>query len=351
MMRQQDAPVVCQVALLPAKATEENINQPVQGEFMMSSVERYNAHGEHQTVAEYLKYLVEQACSDIWLLLICRRAQSTTGVVKLCYGCGYETTVVIGNADARGEPKKLALGVSVNTTNATVGQIAGLWMSGSESIWNHVNGQVEMNMRSSQDAGNVCVYVRTGPRRFMIPALSANELHSRQRMIRVWPDPDNAMFIERMEELSSESLSNAPRPAVASAPPATSKEAPKEAPPKAAKKSKKKSSLTDQQTEEAKKPPAKKDGKATAKKRSVSTDEGAEENKSKKSKKKQDKDTSKPKRALTVYNFFMKDNRARITKENPEATAQDVVRIQDRAKNGTMPVVAFSHFSLYLAIP
>ena len=328
VVQQLNAPVVVQVALLPAKATEENRNQPVQGEFMMSSVERYNSHGEHQTVAEYLKYLVEQACPEVWLLPICRHAQSTTGVVKLCYGCGYETTVVIGNADSRGEPKKLALGASVNTTNATVGQIAGLWMSGSESIWNHVIGQIERNMRSGQDDGNVCVYVRTGPRRFMIPALSSDELHSRHRMVRVWPDPDNDMFIERMEELPSESL-NTP-PAATSAPPATSKEAPKQAPPKATKKdkstSKKKSSSTDKQTEEAKKPPAKKDEKAMSKKRSVSTDEGAEDTKSKKSKKNQDKD--KPKRALTAYNLYMKDNRARITKENPAATSTEVVSIQ-----------------------
>lgn len=148
-------------------------------------------------VAEYTKFLMEIACPAVWLLPICKLASSTTGVVKLCYGDGYETTVVIGNADASGKPKKFGVGLSINTRDATVDEIAGSLMMSSESIWDHV-----MSQRAAS-GGNVCVYLRTGHKNFMIPAIDKAELETRRRAIRVWPDEDDEDIVARMEEIDS----------------------------------------------------------------------------------------------------------------------------------------------------
>jgi len=316
----QDSPVVVQVALLPAKVTEQNRNQQVQGEFMVSSVSRFNNSGKQQTVAEYLKYLVEDACPEVWLLPICRHARSKTNVVKLCYGCGYETTVVIGNADANGTPKNLGLGLSVNTTNATVGQIEGLWMSGTESIWNHVMGQVQ---RIGQKAGNVCVYIRTGARRFMIPAVPEEQLQKRRRMVRVWPDPDNANFLERMEEVHQpHAVAQMPPPHVARVPAPPSR-APAPAPPSRAPASAATSAPSAASEEAPKKPPAKND-KSTTKKRAASTDDQAEGSQKKRAK----KDKDKPTGARTAYHFYLQDHRARVKEANPGVSSKDVVSLR-----------------------
>lgn len=306
MQQQGDTPVVVEAALLP-RLTDANRNQPVQGEFMASSVSRFNDTGE-QTVAEYAKYLVEVACPEMWLLLICRQANSNTGVVKLCYGAGYETTVVIGNANASDKPKKIAVGLSVNSKDATVEEIAGSWMAGAESIWNHVSSA------RSIIGGSVCVYIRSGNRSILVPPMLEEDRQSRRRTLRVWPDPDDENCVERMEELATTASPQVP-PAAAAVAAAPTK------PPAKKKKDKDNTSKGGVPPAAAsvapapEKPSAKK-SKSETKKRSSSVDEKADEANEPK-KKRPKKDPTKPKRAATAYSLFMQDNRRRISEENP----------------------------------
>jgi hypothetical protein len=315
MQQQGDTPVVVEAALLP-RITDANRNEPVQGEFMASSVSRFNDAGE-QTVAEYAKYLVEVACPEMWLLLICRQANSNTGVVKLCYGAGYETTVVIGNANASDKPKKIAVGLSVKSKDATIEEIAGSWMAGAESIWNHVSSA------RSIIGGSVCVYIRSGNRSILVPPMSEEDRQSRRRMLRVWPDPDDENCVERMEELATTASPQVPPAAAAVA------AAPTKPPAKKKKKDKDNTSKGGVPPAAAsvapapEKPPAKK-SKSETKKRSSSVDEKADEANEPK-KKRPKKDPTKPKRAATAYSLFMQDNRRRISEENPGLTFGEVV--------------------------
>ena len=123
--------------------------------------------------------------------------EQTNGVVKLCYGCGYETTVVVGNANARQAPTgQLAVGITVNRANATVHEIGNACMAGSEHVWCVVAGR--SNMPNNEQT---CLYICTFHQRFTIPALPQEELEQRKRMIRVWPASDDPNVIEQMEEI------------------------------------------------------------------------------------------------------------------------------------------------------
>lgn len=194
-----EPPVAVQVTILPP-VTSQNLKSPVDGEFLTSTVNRYNSrNGREQTVAEFVKFLVEVAGAEQWLLQICNRANSN--VVKLCYGDGYETIFLIGaDADVNATPRKLGVGMSVNTSEASVETIARSWLLGSDSIWSHVKA-----FQQAQEllGGQLCVYIRTGNRNFMVPSnLSETELKKRRRMIRVYPDPENPDVVLRMEEAS-----------------------------------------------------------------------------------------------------------------------------------------------------
>jgi hypothetical protein len=151
--------------------------------------------------------------------------------------------------------------------------------------------------------------------------MSQEDLQSRSRTLRVWPDPDDDNFPERMEEIQTIEPSQVSPAAAAAVPPAPAK-------PSAAKKK-------DTHIK----------SKSETKKRSSSMDQKADESNEQK-KKKAKKDPTKPKRAATLYSLYMQDNRTRISEENPGISFGEVVSWFD---NRSSFDTASSH-SLYASL-
>jgi hypothetical protein len=158
-MMHQDTPIEVSVALLPPHNAQTLLDEPCHAEYLSSVCD-----SRSQTVAEFTQYLVEQACPEAWILPICRRAARDNGAVKLLYGSGYETTVLIGDAgDGIPTTSSLAVGVAVNQLSATPRQIGNIWMCPSDIMWTHASFHAQRNR-------NVCVYIRTGDKNFIVPA-------------------------------------------------------------------------------------------------------------------------------------------------------------------------------------
>lgn len=224
--QQEKIPIIVHVALLPSKVTAETANEPVPSEFQ-TSVAFINDTGDQLCASEYTKYLVEEACVNQWLLPLIEHAGSTNGVLKLCYGCGFETTFVVGNANAHDTPAgQLALGITVNRCNATVNQIGNTIIPASETIWNYAAA-----LKSNEE--RACLYVRSASEmKYMVPPLPEEEVQTRRRMVRVWPAADDPKILEKMEELPNPQVATVARgnpAAVASRPgvPAVSIESPR----------------------------------------------------------------------------------------------------------------------------
>ena len=263
MVRQEDTPISAFAALLPAAPTEAEKKQPVPSE-VQTSVTHFNDHGEPLCASEKVKHLVEVACPDRWLLPLIERAGGTNGIVKLSYGCGYETIVFVGNAKARDAPTgRLAVGITVNRANATIKEIGDVCVAGSEILWNC--------MPRSADPPS-CLYLRTSNQRFMIPPLPANELQKRSRMLRVWPASDDPKVLERMEDVID------PQSSIA----------------------------------------------AAASRPTGESEIGGTEDEPKK-KKKAKKDPNMPKHGKNAYNFFLEENVERARAENPDAKYTEIV--------------------------
>jgi hypothetical protein len=258
-LRQEDVPISAFAALLPATPTEAQKKQTVPSE-VQTSVTHYNDHGEPLCTSEKVKHLVEVACPDRWLLPLIERAGGTNGIVKLCYGCGYETIVYVGKAKARDAPTgRLAVGITVNRPNATIKEIGDVCVAGSEILWNCM----------PRSADPPCIYLRTSDQRFMIPPLPANELQKRTRMLRVWPASDDPKVLERMEDIID------PRSTAAASRPTGENEI------------------------------------------------GGTDDEPKK-KKKAKKDPNMPKHGKNAYNFFLEENIERARAGNPEAKYPEI---------------------------
>jgi succinate dehydrogenase flavin-adding protein (antitoxin of CptAB toxin-antitoxin module) len=254
-MNDFETPLPVLVALLPSTPTRDAASSRVPGEFQ-TAITRFNKIGKPLCAAEHTKYLLEEACPERWLIPLVKRAGGTNGVVKLCYGCGYETIVVVGNAEAREAPTgQLAVGLTVNRANATINEIGKVWVAGSENVWCFVAGSNGGNLLNEQP----CLFICTSSQRFMIPALPEKELAKRKRMIRVWPASEDANVIEKMEEIKSQNHELAAVSRIC-------------APPAVVATSRSKGSV------------------------------------------------SKPKKPATLFNIFMKQNRKRVSDENPGAS-------------------------------
>lgn len=284
------------VALLPSEVTGEAANEPIPSEFQ-TSVDRLNKSGLSLCASEYAKYLVEYACPGRFLSPIIERANSSNNVLKLYYGCGFETIILVGeNANASDTPTgHIAVGISVNKANATVNEIGDLWLPGTECTWNTV---AAMPSTGAIRGANPCIYIRTANHRFMTPPMPEEELRKRHRMIRVLPAADDPTFLEKMEEVPDSQVSTVARAATptAASRPAVSTESPR-------------------------KPPAAASRPPPSKKRSASIDTAEVEPKKKRAK----KDKTKPKKPSTLYIIYGKANRARVTAANPNASFGDVV--------------------------
>lgn len=282
-------PIVVHVALLPSNPTEEAYPPRAQ-----ASVDRYNASGDILCASEYTKYLVEVCCPDQLLLPLMERARSTNGVLKLCYGCGYETTIVIGNANADAPPTgQVAVGISTSTPESAR---RGLLISGAESVWTHIKD----TCLSHEE--HVCLYVSTSNQRLMIPSMPDEELRKRRKNFRVWKDA-HGQFLERMQEIPQDggaAVASRPSGGVASSA----------------------AHPSDSTTEEA----SKKLKAKETKKRAASTDETSEDGPPKK-KAKEKKDPTKPKKPMTLYNIYQRENRSRVAAANPDAKFGDVVSL------------------------
>lgn len=172
--------------LSPQQTSDSNRSDKSKSKSTQCAVEYGN-----QTVAEFVKHHVEEASPELWLPLICQYANSSTGVVKVCYGDGYQTRIAIGNVNQDGKAKTVTLEVSVGTTNVCDGS----WVQGSEAIWDLVSSEYDSN----SDSNDLCVYVRM-TRNCAQPAMSQEKLVERRRNVRVETDPDDANVFVRMKE-------------------------------------------------------------------------------------------------------------------------------------------------------
>ena len=330
-----DMPIVVSVALLPPRDDETRMDEPCNAQYL-SSVSALT--DQPTSVAEFARYLVEVACPEEWIMPICRRAAPENGIVKLTYGNGYETTVLLNDANAGDTPSRtLAVGVAVYRSSATPRQIGDVWTCASDTVWTHASFHAQ---RHNRDA---CVYIKTGNKHFVTPCLTQEELAKRRRTIRIWSSLVNENIVERMEEIRQgpppmprpppppRVLPPAPHapvlipvPPVPAAPPVAAAAAAAPVPPVAV------APAAALPVAAAPAAPVAADSEA------ASVASRTKPNKRKKksgklekqpSKKKVKKDPTKPKKQMSLYNLFLKENRPRFAKENPEATFIQIVSI------------------------
>eukprot|EP00544_Gedaniella_sp_CCMP2646_P012059 CAMPEP_0202492582 /NCGR_PEP_ID=MMETSP1361-20130828/9239_1 /ASSEMBLY_ACC=CAM_ASM_000849 /TAXON_ID=210615 /ORGANISM="Staurosira complex sp., Strain CCMP2646" /LENGTH=921 /DNA_ID=CAMNT_0049122803 /DNA_START=1071 /DNA_END=3836 /DNA_ORIENTATION=- len=106
-------------------------------------------YGDGRSVAEFLKYVIEEVSPYWWLRVLCRYANSPTQVVKVCYGDGYESTIAIDDADVHQDACTVALEASFDATNSGD---EGSWAKGTDRIWDLVSNQFSISIS--------CLYVR-----------------------------------------------------------------------------------------------------------------------------------------------------------------------------------------------
>lgn len=179
----QENPSVIVSAVLANDENNENLNSETG---FMVSVHRFNQNGQPLSVGEFTQHLVERGCAEDWLLRICDRARRNgEGRVRLYYGNGIQTTVLIANTN-NDRMAHLSVGLMSQAENEA------LTMLPIDDVWEHV--------QNSQR-----IVIRTGG--VLWGALPPE----RGRILRVWPRADSPHTVKRMQVVSSgESVATMP---------------------------------------------------------------------------------------------------------------------------------------------
>jgi len=144
-----------------------------------------------QTVAEFVKHHVEHVSPTLWLSRICQHANSSgvdTGVVKVCYGDGYETIVLIGDVDVNpvDTNQAITVGMSLETSDAFEGSSA-LY---SELIWTIASSGIDAN------AEYKCLYIRMDDPPCQQHVVPLDESMAKLQVVRFWPNQLNGNDLE-----------------------------------------------------------------------------------------------------------------------------------------------------------
>jgi hypothetical protein len=141
-------------------------------------------NGQLKTVAELTRFVVEESTFSDWILRICARAlPSLRGAVRLNYGNGYKTTVLLGHASQDSEP--VDIGVHLCSKSEVAGQFY---------ILNYKDVVKNYLLGLQPDRGMLHLYVNTGMvmGNFLVP-------EREPRTIRVYPRPENPYQMQRLE--------------------------------------------------------------------------------------------------------------------------------------------------------